>query len=192
MTFTRAPLTDVDFSAIYYKNGGYRILFPNDPQDRGFVSHHLETFLNSPQLQYVEDLRIVMKLFRVPQVLHGAPRDHAHLYILQRVLNKLNEAKVGRDGPVLRTLALEDPSNSMLTDMSAPEIQGCVTQYVKMALDADVETLQLTSPSCSGYAEFTHVEERVVGNVEVEEVEIICVDDDGTPRLTRVTWTRHT
>ncbi|KAK0509198.1 hypothetical protein JMJ35_008569 [Cladonia borealis] len=190
MTLTRAPLTDLQFSAIYYSNGGHRIVFPNNPQDRGLVSHHLETFLNSPQLQYVEDLHIVMKLFRVPQDLQGAPRDHAHLYILQRVLNKLSEAKVGRNGPVLRTLALEDPSNWMLTDET--RIQGCVSQYVKMALDADVETLQWTSLSCPGYAEFTVVEDCGVGNVEVVEVETICVGDDGTPRLTRETWYRHT
>ena len=150
MTLTRAPLTDLQVNAIYKRTGGYSILFPNNPENRGLVSHLIETFLNSPQLRNVENLHIVMKLFRVPQDLQGAPRDHAHLYILQRVLDKLNEAKVGRNRPVLRTLALEDPLNWMLTNKSETRIRGCVNQYVKKALDADVETLRFTSPACFG------------------------------------------
>ena len=192
MALTRALLTDDEFSARYYSNGYHRIIFPDDPQDRELVILHLETFLNSPQLRYVEDLYIVMKLFWVPQHLQGPHRYHAHPYILARVLNKLNEAKVGRNGPVLRTLALEDPSHWMPANMSDMTLEeGCLAQYVNMALDANVDTLQWTSPCCNGHADFIDVEDCVVGNVEEEEVETISVGDDGTPRLTRETWYQH-
>ena len=189
MTSTRALLTDDEFSARYYSNGYHRIKFPNDPQD---LSLNLETFLNSPQLQNVEDLQIVMKLFWVPQDLQGAHRDHTHPYILQRVLDKLNEVKVGRNGPVLRTLALKDPSYWMPANMSNMTLEeGCLAQYVKMALVASVDTLRWTSLCCIGRADFIDVEDHAVGNVEEIEVETICVHEDGTRRLIRGKWFRH-
>ena len=117
---------------------------------------------------------------------------YTHPYILQRVLDKLNEVKVGRNGPVLRTLALKDPSYWMPANMSNMTLEeGCLAQYVKMALVAGVDTLRWTSLCCIGRADFIDIKDRTVGNVEEVEVETICVREDGTRRLIRGKWFRH-
>ena len=132
-------------------------MFPEVDEDRGLIGLNLETFLKSRQLQYVDELHIVMKLFWVRDLdplgyVQGATNEHAHPYILQLVLDKLKESKAGRDGPVLRSLTLEDLSEWRPNGRKNIKREDyCLAQYQKMAQDAGVETLRWKWPSGSGY-----------------------------------------
>ena len=178
MSSTEAPLTDDEFSKRYCSNGGHKIIFPDNDKDRGPVGLNLDTFLNSRQLQSVENLHIVMKLFWVPELdsigyLQGVHRDRAHLQTLQRVLNKLIEAKAGRDGPLLRSLTLEDLSD--WEPYGRRSIKGkddCLAQYRKTARDAGVEDMQWKWPSGLGSTTRRVVEVYVRVNVEKEDARI--------------------
>ena len=160
MSSTEVPLTDDEFSPRYCSNGRHKIIFPDDDKDRGPVGLNLDTFLNSRQLQSVENLHIVMKLFWERELdplgyLQDASKERAHPYILQRVLNKLMEAKAGRDGPLLRFLTLEDLSDWRPNGRrNITRENACRARYIKMAQDAGVETLQWMWPSSSGHTTF--------------------------------------
>ena len=68
-----------------------------------------DKFLNSTQLNSVDNLRIVMTLFWLPKPLGDlldTRDDCAPLQILQGVLHKLREVKAGEDGPLLECLTL--------------------------------------------------------------------------------------
>ena len=148
-------------------------MFPGDDEDCGPVGLNLVTFLNSGQLQYVEDLHIVMKLFWVPEDLQGAHKYRAHLHILQRVLNKLKEVEAGRDGPVLRSLVLEDLSNWRPNGRSnIKREKECLAQYEKMGQDAGIYPLQLKWPSGLVSTTRREVEDSVCVNVEKEDAEV--------------------
>lgn len=161
MSSTEVPLTDDEFSQRYCSNGGHKIIFPDDDKDCGLVALNLETFLNSRQLQSVENLHIVMKLFWVRELdplgyLQDASKERAHPYILQRVLNKLMEAKAGRDGPMLRSLTLEDLSNWRPNGRKdIKREKECLAQYGNMAQDAGVKTLQWMWPEGIGSKNFS-------------------------------------
>ncbi len=133
-------------------------MFPDDDENRGPVSLDLDTFLNSRHLQSVENLHIVMKLFWMPDLdafgdLQGAPNERAHPYILQRILEKLKDAKAGRDGPLLRYLTLEDLSGWRPNGRRNTKRENeCLAQYTKMGQDAGFEILQWKSPSGSGHS----------------------------------------
>ena len=167
MSSTEAPLTDDEFSKRYCSNGGHKIIFPDDDKDRGPVGLNLETFLNSRQLQSVEDLHIVMKLFWVPEDLQGTHKIPAHQHILQRVWDKLKEAKAERTGPVLRSLTLEDLSNWKPNGRTRIKSENdCLALYRKVAQDAGVENLRLKWPSGFESTTFRKVEDCNRVNME--------------------------
>ena len=128
------------------------------PDDGGL---DLATFLDPRQLQSVDDLHIVMRLFWAPELylyrdLSEAFPDHAPPKILQRVLDKLKEAKAGRDGPLLRCLKLEALSDWRPRGRTRILREGeCLDYHKIMALDAGVERLEWRYPSGSGHATFT-------------------------------------
>ncbi len=135
MTF----VNDDEFSKKYCCNGVHKFIFPDDEK----------LFLTLRQLQSVNDLHIMMKLFWVPDP-QGAHNDRAHPKSLQDVLDQLNQAKAGRDGPVLRSLTLEDQTIWRPNDRTNIKRENeCLDQYEKMARDAGVDTLRLKWPSGS-------------------------------------------
>ena len=99
----------------------------------------------------------MMKLFWVRELdplgyLENASKERTHPYILQRVLNKLKEAKAGKDGPLLRSLTLEGlfewrPNGRK--DITQEDY--CLAQYGTMARVAGVKTLQWKWPEGSGH-----------------------------------------
>ena len=94
------PLTDDEFSKKYCYNEDHKVMVPDDG------GPELDTFLNLRQLESVDNLHIVLTVFWLPVALgylQGARDDCASLQILQRVLDKLTEAKAGKGGPLLES-----------------------------------------------------------------------------------------
>ena len=172
------------------------IIFPDDDHDRAAVTSDLITFSYSPQLQSVEDLHIVMQLFWESEFeplgyLRNASEERAHPHLLKYVLNSLKEAKAGKDGPLLRTLTLEDLSEWRPDGRRDRKREDhCLAQYQKMAQDAGIETLQWTWPEGSGSKSFRKVEDRGNVNVVEEEVLIQSLLDGGNTRVTLALRTR--
>ena len=164
-------------------------MFPDDPHACEPVSLDLETFLDSPQLRSVENLQLVMKLFRVPERDSiedwlAVPWERGHLRTFQRVLDKLNKAKAGRDGPLLKSLTIEDLSDwRTMGRRSTAEIEDCRAQFQKTALDAGV-VLQWEWPRDFDSTTPCQVTERGSA-IEVEEETRIQAISDG--EVTQVT-----
>ena len=118
-----------------------QLMVPDD------VGPNLDRFLDPHQLQFVDNLRIVMTLFWLPKPLgdlEEAYDDCAPLQILQRVLDKLSEAKAGRSGPLLRSLQLEALSDWRPGGRTRiGRERACLDIYKQMARDAGVETLRV-------------------------------------------------
>ena len=135
-------------------------MLPDDDNDRAVIIYKLTTFLYSPQLQSVEDLHIVMQLFWEPELdplgyLRNASEERAHPHLLQYVLNRLKEAKAGKDGPLLRTLTIEDLSEWRQYGRRDRQREDlCLAQYQKMTQNAGVKTLKWTWPEGSGRISF--------------------------------------
>lgn len=118
------------------------------PDDGGL---DLDMFLNSQQLQSVNNLHIVMTLFWLPEPrgdILDTHDDCAPLRILQRVLDKLREAKAGKGGPLLSCLKLEALSDWRPGGRTRIRRENaCLDDYIQMVKDSGVKTLVLESPS---------------------------------------------
>ena len=157
---TRAPLTDREVCNERCCNGGHKIMLLPDDENPGSISLVLSSFLDSPQLQSVNALHIVMNIFWVSEpnpsgVLQDAHNDRSPPQILQHILDRLKEVKAGRDrsSPLLRSLTLENPSlwrpNGRTNIKREKE---CLAHYTQMAWDAGVQPLTLKRPNASDTA----------------------------------------
>lgn len=161
MSLIKAPLTVDEFLKKYCHVRIVKVILLDD----GGLD--LATFLDPRQLQSVDDLHIVMRLFWAPELhlfgdLSAAFPNHAPLKIVQLVLIKLKKAKAGRDGPTLRCLKLEALSDWRPSGRMRILREGqCLDYYKIMAANAGVERLERRYPSGSGHVPFT-TDKRIV------------------------------
>ena len=97
MSSIKAPLTGDEFSILIL------------PEDDSF---DLDIFLDLRQLQFIDNLHVVMRQFWMLEpyyygAMPGVLNYHATPSILECVLDRLKEAEAGRDGPLLGCLKLE-------------------------------------------------------------------------------------
>ena len=106
-----------------------------------------DRYLNSTQLNSVDNLRIVMTLFWLLKPLGDlldTRDDCAPLQILQGVLHKLREVKAREDGPLLECLTLEALSAwrpGGRTGIKKEEER--LYNHRQVAIDAGVRTLRV-------------------------------------------------
>lgn len=145
---------------MFYYHRALQLMVPDDS------GPNLDRFLDPHQLQFVDNLHIVMTLFWLSEPfgdLEGAYDDCAPPQILQHVLDKLREARADRDGPLLRFLQLEGLSDWRPGGRTRiGREKACLDVYIQMAKDAGVETLRVelsSGWSITTNTPSTHVED---------------------------------